>query len=163
MPLILPTLQADLISVYEKGPAGNPAPPVVGIKTAKAYNTFLQGGINVGGGSTTAMPGVSALGKDLGDILSSTSPDGSLTANKMAKAFDMALASWISLFQSTIVTAPGMPGLVSGLTDIFSKPQQSSTMFANKLAKELKTYTLAAIVSGVTPDTPGVPFSGPIS
>jgi hypothetical protein len=162
MPLILPTLQADLISVYEKGPAGNPAPPVVGIKTAKAYNTFLQGGINVGGGSTTAMPGVSALGKDLGDILSSTSPDGSLTANKMAKAFDSCLQTYLSLHQTTIVTASGLPGLISDMSDIFAAPIPSATLFATKFATALNTYTASATVIGVVPGTPPVPFSGPL-
>ena len=90
-------------------------------------------------------------------------PSGAITAQKMAKAFDACLATWLSLFQSTIITAPGLPGLIAGLMDVFSKPNPSATLFANKLAKELNTYTLAAIVIGVTPDTPGVPFTGPIS
>ena len=35
MPLILPTLQTDLINIYEKGPTGNPSPQVVGLKLHK--------------------------------------------------------------------------------------------------------------------------------
>ena len=162
MPLILPTLQADLISIYEKGPSGNPAPPVVGIKTAKAYNTFLQSGINAGAGSTTAMPGFTALGTDLGEILSSVSPDGALTANKMAKAFDACLQTYLSLHQTTIVTTSGLPGLISDLVDLFASPKASSTLFANKFATALNTYTSSATVIGVIPGTPPVPFSGPI-
>lgn len=162
MPLILPTLQADLISIYEKGPTGNPAPPVVGIKTAKAYNTFLQSGINAGAGSTTAMPGFTALGTDLGEILSSVSPDGSLTANKMAKAFDACLQTYLSLHQTTIVTTSGLPGLISDLIDLFASPKASSTLFANKFATALNTYTSSATVIGIIPGTPPVPFSGPI-
>ena len=162
MPLILPTLQADLISIYEKGPTGNPAPPVVGIKTAKAYNTFLQSGINAGAGSTTAMPGFTALGTDLGEILSSVSPDGSLTANKMAKAFDACLQTYLSLHQTTIITTSGLPGLISDLVDLFASPKASSTLFANKFATALNTYTSSATVIGVIPGTPPVPFSGPI-
>ena len=42
MPLILPTLQSELINIYEKGPAGNPSPQVVGLKTAQAYNTYCS-------------------------------------------------------------------------------------------------------------------------
>ena len=162
MPLVLPTLQADLISIYEKGPSGNPAPLVVGIKTAKAYNTFLQSGINAGAGSTTAMPGFTALGTDLGEILSSVSPDGSLTANKMAKAFDACLQTYLSLHQTTIVTTSGLPGLISDLVDLFASPKASSTLFANKFATALNTYTSSATVIGVIPGTPPVPFSGPI-
>ena len=163
MPLVVATLQGELIDIYEKGPKGNPAPQIVGLKTAKAYMNFCSAGMNAGGHPFTAMPGASALGQDLGNIYNSISPSGALTTQKMAKAFDTCLATWLSLFQSTIVTAPGLPGLIAGLMDIFSKPNPSSTLFANKLAKELNTYTLAAIVMGVTPDTPGVPFTGPIS
>ena len=163
MPLVAAGLQAELIDIYEKGPKGNPSPQIVGLKTAKAYMNFCSAGMNAGGHPFIAMPGAAALGQELGDIYSSTSPSGALTAQKMAKAFDSCLATWISLFQNTIVTAPGLPGLISGLVDIFSKPNPSSTIFANKLAKELNTYTLAAMVMGVTRDTPGVPFSGAIS
>jgi len=163
MPLVVATLQGELIDIYEKGPKGNPAPQIVGLKTAKAYMNYCSAGMNAGGHPFTAMPGASALGQDLGNIYNSISPSGALTAQKMAKAFDSCLATWLSVFQTTIVTAPGLPGLIAGLMDIFSKPNPSSTLFANKLAKELNTYTLAAIVMGVTPDTPGVPFTGPIS
>ena len=163
MPLVVAGLQAELIGIYEKGPTGNPSPFKVGIDTGKAYLNYVSAGVNAGGHPFLAMTAAPNLGWELADIYNKTSPSGALTAQKMAKAFDMALASWISLFQTTIVTAPGLPGLISGLTDIFSKPNPSSTIFANKLAKELNTYTLAAMVMGVTPDTPGVPFSGPIS
>ena len=163
MPLVAAGLQAELIDIYEKGPKGNPSPQIVGLKTAKAYMNFCSAGMNAGGHPFTAMPGASALGQDLGDIYNSVSPAPALTAQKMAKAFDSCLATWLSLFQNTIITAPGLPGLIAGLVDIFSKPNPSTTLFANKLAKELNTYTLSAIVIGVTPDTPGVPFTGPIS
>jgi len=163
MPLVVATLQGELIDIYEKGPKGNPAPQIVGLKTAKAYMNYCSAGMNAGGHPFTAMPGASALGQDLGNIYGAVNPSGAITAQKMAKAFDTCLATWLSLFQSTIITAPGLPGLIAGLMDVFSKPNPSATLFANKLAKELNTYTLAAIVIGVTPDTPGVPFTGPIS
>ena len=108
------------------------------------------------------MPGFSALGKDLGDILSSTSPDGSLTANKMAKAFDSCLQTYLSLYQTTIVTASGLPGLISDMSDIFAAPIPSATLFATKFATALNTYTASATVIGVVPGTPPVPFSGPL-
>ena len=163
MPIVVAGLQAELIDVYEKGPKGNPSPQIVGLKTAKAYMNFCSAGMNAGGHPFTAMPGASALGQDLGNIYGAVNPSGAITAQKMTKAFDTCLATWLSLFQSTIITAPGLPGLIAGLMDVFSKPNPSATLFANKLAKELNTYTLAAIVIGVTPDTPGVPFTGPIS
>jgi len=163
MPIVVAGLQAELIDVYEKGPKGNPSPQIVGLKTAKAYMNFCSAGMNAGGHPFTAMPGASALGQDLGNIYGAVNPSGAITAQKMAKAFDACLATWLSVFQSTIITAPGLPGLIAGLMDVFSKPNPSATLFANKLAKELNTYTLAAIVIGVTPDTPGVPFTGPIS
>ena len=109
------------------------------------------------------MPGSSALGQDLGDILSKESPAGDLTAMKMAKAFDTCLQTFLSVFQTTIVTAPGLPGLQSELMDVFSSPKPTTTLFCMAYAKALNNYTLSAIVSGVIPDTPGIPFTGPIS
>ena len=56
MPLIVATLQAELIGVYEKGPTGNPSPQLVGLNTAKAYMNYCSTGMNAGAGSFTAMP-----------------------------------------------------------------------------------------------------------
>ena len=162
MPLLLPVLQADLVSIYEKGPAGNPAPPIVGIKTSKAYMSFVQTGINAGAGPTIAMPGSIPLGTDLGEILSAVSPAGALTAQKMARAFDSCLQTYFSLHQVSIVTTAGLPGLISDLTDLFSSPVPSASLFATKFATALNIYTASAIVSGIIPGTPPIPFSGPI-
>ena len=163
MPLIMPSLQSELIDVYSKGKKGNPSPKLVATKTAQAYFNYVSAGMNAGGQAFTAMPGSSALGQELGDILSTTSPAGNLTAMKMAKAFDTCLQTFLSVFQTTIVTAPGLPGLQSELMDVFSSPKPSTTLFCMAYAKALNTYTLSAIVSGVIPDTPGIPFTGPIS
>ena len=163
MPLILPTLTSELISAYDKCPAGNPSPQLVGLNTAKAYLNFVSTGINAGGQPFTAMPGISALGQELGNIYAGTSPAGALTGQKIAKAFDSCLATWLSVFQTTIVTAAGLPLLIAGLADVFSSPNMSTMLYCNKLAKELNTYTLSAMVMGVIPDAPGVPFAGPIS
>ena len=162
MPLLIPTLQSELIGIYEKGPSGNPAPPLVGIKTATAYLNFVTPGINAGAGSTIAMPGSIALGTDLGNILSAISPAGAVTAQKMAKAFDSCLQTYISLHQTTIVTAAGLGGLISDLADLLSSPKPSASLFATKFATALNTYTASATVIGVIPGVPPVPFSGPI-
>ena len=162
MPLIMPTLQSELIGIYEKGPSGNPAPPLVGIKTATAYLNFVTPGINAGAGSTIAMPGSIALGTDLGNILSSISPAGAATAQKIAKAFDSCLQTYISLFQNSIITAAGLSGLIADLTDLLSAPSPSASLFATKFATALNTYTASATVIGVIPGVPPVPFSGPI-
>ena len=163
MPLIMPSLQSELIDIYSKGKKGNPAPKLVATKTAQAYFNYVSAGMNAGGQAFTAMPGSSALGQELGDILSTTSPAGNLTAMKMAKAFDNCLQTFLSVFQTTIVTAPGLPGLQTELIDVFGSPKPSTTLFCMAYAKALNNYTLSAIVSGVIPDTPGVPFTGPIS
>ena len=163
MPLIMPSLQSELIDIYSKGKKGNPAPKLVATKTAQAYFNYVSAGMNAGGQAFTAMPGSSALGQELGDILSTTSPAGNLTAMKMAKAFDTCLQTFLSVFQTTIVTAPGLPGLQAELSKLFSSPKPTTTLFCMAYAKALNTYTLSAIVSGVIPDTPGIPFTGPIS
>ena len=163
MPLIVATLQGELIGALEKGPMGNPAPPLVGINIAKAYNNYCSSAMNVGAGSFTGMPGVSSLGQELGDILSATSPAGALTALKMATAFNNCLSTLLTVHQIAIVTAPGLPVLQAGLTQVLSTPAASATMFAQQLATQLNTFTMMAIVSGSIPGTPPVPFTGPLS
>ena len=163
MPLIVGTLQSELIAAIDKGPSGNPSGTLVGLDIAKAYMNFCSTGMNAGAGSFTAMPGASALGQALGEIFESSSPSGALTAQKIATEVDKCLQTFLSVFQNTIVTAPGLPGLITGLIDVFSSPNPSTTLFATKLAKELNTYTLSAIVIGVIPNAPGIPFTGPIS
>ena len=164
MPLILPTLQSDLIDVYNKGKKGNPFPGAVGIKTGKAYFNYVSAGINAGGGAFTSMPGGSVLGGDLAEILGKVpTASGNITAANMATAFDSCLSTFLSVHQTTIVTAAGLPGLISELTDLFSAPKGHASLYATALGRAFHNYTLAAIVIGVIPDTPGIPFTGPIS
>ena len=164
MPLILPSLQSDLIDVYSKGKKGNPFPGAVGIKTGKAYVSYVSQGMNAGGGSFTAMPGGVPLGGDLAEVLSKVpTASGMITATNIAKAVDKCLATFLSVHQTTIVTAAGLPGLISELTDLFSAPKGHASLYATALGRAFHNYTLAAIVIGVIPDTPGIPFTGPIS
>ena len=164
MPLILPSLQSELVDIFNKGKKGNPDPNLVGIKIGKAYMNYVSAGINAGGGAFTGMTGMSQLGDDLSRILDKIpTPSGDITAANMATAFDTCLATWLSVHQTTIVTAPGKGGLTFELMDLLSAPKPSATLFAMALAKALNNYTLTAIVIGVVPDTPGVPFTGPIS
>jgi hypothetical protein len=163
MPLIVGTLQGELIAALDKGPAGNPSPQLVGLDIAKAYMNFCSTGMNVGAGSFTAMPGASALGQDLGNILGGSSPSGTLTAQKMATAFDTCLQTFLSVYQNSIVTTAGLPLLQGELMQVFSSPAPSATLFAQSFASALNNYTLAAIVIGIIPGTPPIPFTGPIS
>ena len=80
----------------------------------------------------------------------------------MAKAFDSCLQTFLSVFQTTIITTAGLPGLQMELTDVFGSPKPTTTLFCMAYAKALNNYTLSAIVIGVIPDTPGIPFTGPI-
>ena len=164
MPLLLPTLTNDLVDIYNKGKKGNPFPAAVGIKTGKAYVSYVSAGINAGGGAFTSMPGGSVLGGDLAEIISKVpTASGNITAANMATAFDKCLSTFLSVHQTTIVTAAGLPGLISELTDLFSAPKGHASLYATALGRALNNYTLAAIVIGVIPDTPGIPFTGPIS
>ena len=164
MPLILPTLQSELIDVYNKGKKGNPFPAAVGHKTGKAYVNYVSAGMNAGGGSFTSMPGGVPLGGDLAEIISKVpTASGNITATNMATAFDKCLSTFLSVHQTTIVTAAGKGGLTFELMDLLSAPKPSGTLYAMALAKALNNYTLTAIVIGVVPDTPGIPFTGPIS
>ena len=162
MPLIVASLQAELVGIFEK-PKGNPVPTPVAMDIAKAYFNYCSAGMNTGGFPFTAMPGSSALGSDLDAVMSKTNASGALAAMDMAKAFDSCLATFLSVNQTTIVTASGLPVLGSELTELFSSPKPSATLFAQGYAKALNNYTAMAIVSGLIPGAPPVPFTGPIS
>ena len=164
MPLILPTLQSELIDVYNKGKKGNPFPAAVGHKTGKAYVNYVSAGMNAGGGSFTSMPGGVPLGGDLAEVLSKVpTASGMITATNIAKAVDKCLATFLSVHQTTIVTAAGLPGLISELVDLLSKANASATLFCQGLATAVNNHAMSAIVSGMIPGAPPVPFTGPIS
>ena len=163
MPLILPSLQQELVDLYNTGKTGNPEPNIVGLKTGTAYFNYVSAGMNAGGMPFTAMPGTMNLQDELGKLYAGTVPDGQLFALKMTKAFDSCLNTFMSVFQTTIITAPGMPGLQSELMKLFSKPKGHSSLFAMALGRALNNYTVSAVVMGIIPDTPGIPFTGPIS
>ena len=55
MPLIVATLQSELIGIFEKS-KGNPVPTPVAMDVAKAYLNFCSAGIDSGGSPFTAMP-----------------------------------------------------------------------------------------------------------
>ena len=163
MPLIMPSLQSELIDIYSKGKKGNPAPKLVATKTAQAYFNYVSAGMNAAGFPFTAMPGTMELQDGIGNLLKKTVPDGRIFALKMAKAFTTCLDTWMSVNQTVIVPMPGMPGLQSELMDIFSKPMPDNSAFAMAFGKALHNFTSSAVVMGIVPDTPGIPFTVPIS
>ena len=134
------------------------------VNVAKEYcNTYLQSGMNAGSGTTT-LPGISAtLAGELMDATAAVTPVGMLTAVRMAKAFNNTLMQYLSLYQTTIVTAPGMPLLINELSEIMSAPTSNPVKMAQGIGKALDNFTASAIVIGVIPGAPPVPFTGPIS
>jgi len=163
MPLILPSLQSELIDVFNKGKKGNPNPNIVGIKVGKAYMNYVSAGINAGGGAFTAMTGASQLGTDLGDLLAKSPNMGPSHAATFSMRVNTCLSTFLSVHQTTIITAAGTSALFSELNDIYSKPKGHASLYAMALGRALNNFTLAAVVIGVIPDTPGIPFTGPIS
>ena len=163
MPLVSATFQAELVGIFEVGPSGNKSGKLVGMDISKAYMNYISAGMNAGGFPFSAMPGVSGLGSALGDILDNTSPSGAVTAQKMAKEFDSCLATFMSVNQIAIVTTAGLPGLISELVDLLSKANASATLFCQGFATAVNNHAMAAIVSGMIPGAPPVPFTGPIS
>jgi hypothetical protein len=162
MPLIVATLQTELVGILDK-PKGNPVPTPVAMDIAKAYLNFCSAGIDSGGSPFVAMPGSSALGQDLDAVLSKTNAAGTIAALDMAKAFDSCLQTFKTSWQTTIVTAAGLGALSSELSNLFSSTKPSAMLFAQDLAKAINNFTAAAIVSGMIPGSPPVPYTGPIS
>ena len=163
MPLVSASFQAELVGIFEVGPSGNPSGKLVGMDISKAYMNYISMGMNAGGFPFSAMPGTSALGSALGDILDKESPSSALTAQKMAKEFDSCLATFLSVNQTTIITTAGLGGLISELMDLLSKANPSATVFCQGLATAVNNHAMAAMVSGMIPGAPPVPFTGPIS
>jgi len=163
MPLVSATFQAELVGIFEKGPSGNKSGKKVGIDVSKAYMNYISAGMNAGGFPFSAMPGTSALGSALGDILDKESPSSAITAQNMAKEFDSCLQTFLSVNQTTIITTAGLGGLISELMDLLSKANPSATVFCQGLATAVNNHAMAAMVSGMIPGAPPVPFTGPIS
>ena len=163
MPLVSATFQAELVGIFEVGPGGNPSGKLVGMDISKAYMNYCSAGMNVGGFPFSAMPGTSALGSALGDILDKEEKSGALTAQNMAREFDSCLQTFMSVNQTTIITTAGLGPLISGLVDLLSKANPSATIFCQGLATAVNNHAMAAIVSGLIPGAPPIPFTGPIS
>ena len=119
--------------------------------------------MNVGGFPFSAMPGTSALGSALGDILDKESPSSALTSQKMAKEFDSCLQTFLSVNQTTIITTAGLGGLISELMDLLGKANPSATVFCQGLATAVNNHAMSATVTAIIPGAPPVPFMGPIS
>ena len=163
MPLVSATFQSELIGIFDVGPDGNPSGKLVGLDVSKAYMNYISVGMNMGGFPFSAMPGVSQLGSALGDILDKESKSGAMTAQSMATEFDSCLQTFLSVNQTTIVTTAGLGGLISELADLLSKANASATLFCQGFATAVNNHAMAAIVSGLIPGAPPVPFTGPIS
>jgi len=163
MPLVSATFQSELIGIFDVGPDGNKSGKKVGIDVSKAYMNYISAGMNAGGFPFSAMPGVSGLGSALGDILDKNEKSGALTAQNMAREFDSCLQTFMSVNQTTIITTAGLGPLISGLVDLLSKANPSATIFCQGFATAVNNHAMAAIVSGIIPGAPPVPFTGPIS
>jgi hypothetical protein len=73
------------------------------------------------------------------------------------------LQTFLSIYQTTIVTTAGLGPLISELSDLLGKENASATLFCQGLATAVNNHAMAAIVSGIIPGTPPIPFTGPIS
>ena len=51
--------------------------------------------------------------------------------------------------------------MIPEMIDLFSTPKPSATIFATKFGTALNNFTSAAVIIGVVPGVPPVPFSGP--
>ena len=163
MPLVSATFQSELVGIFDVGPDGNKSGKKVGIDISKAYMNYISAGMNAGGFPFSGMTGTSTLGSGLGDILDKESKTHATTGQKMAKEFDSCLQTFLSVNQTTIITTAGLGPLISELVDLLGKENASATLFCQGLATAVNNHAMAAIVSGMIPGTPPIPFTGPIS
>ena len=163
MPLVSATFQSELVGIFDVGPDGNKSGKKVGIDVSKAYMNYCSAGMNPAGFPFSAMPGTSALGSALGDILDKEEKSGALTAQNMAKEFDSCLATFMSVNQISIVTTAGLGGLISELMDLLGKANPSATVFCQGLATAVNNHAMSATVTAFIPGAPPVTVVGPIS
>ena len=163
MPLLIPSLQAELVGIYETGKKGNPDPDKVAKRTAQAYFNFVSPAIDAGGSPFSAMPGKDALEKELISILSKANPSSAITAQKIASAFINCMLTFKTVFQTVINTNPGARLFSQDLTDLLSKPQTTSTAFAMKFGSAIGNFTGLVIVSGFIPGPAPTPYTGPLN
>ena len=163
MPLVIPTLQSELIGIYETGKKGNPDPDKVAKKTAQAYFNFVSPAIDAGGSPFATMTGKDALETGLINILSKSNPSSAIVAQKIANEFVNCLLTFKTVWQTVINTNPGARLFSQDLTDLLSKPQPDSTAFAMKFGSAIGNFTGLAIVTGIIPGSPPVPYTGPLS
>ena len=164
MPLVVSTLQSELVSIYTSGgDKGNPDPKKVGRDVAGAYFNYVSAGVDSGGSSFAGMPGKDTLGQKLGGIYGKEYTSGLLHAQDMAKEFDACLQTFKTSWSTAIVTTAGTMPLFTGLNGIFSSPNSDRAMFARKFGMELANFTMMAIVTGLIPGSPPVPYTGPIN
>jgi hypothetical protein len=164
MPLVVSTLQSELVSIYTSGgDKGNPDPKKVGKDVGKAYFNYVSAGIDSGGSPFASMPGKDGLGQELGGIYGKEYTSGMLHAQDMAKAFDNCLQTFKTSWSTTIITTAGTMPLFTGLNGIFSSPNSDKAMFARKFGMELANFTMMAVVAGMIPGSPPVPYTGPIN
>ena len=109
------------------------------------------------------MLGVIDLGQKLGDAFSTEKGVSTSQGYVIARAFNSCLHTYKTTYQIVISTAPGFPAMMNGLAELFSTPNLTSTLFAQKFATQVSLFTSVAIITGMVPGTPPIPFSGPIS
>ena len=152
-----------MIDVYSKGKTGNPEPTLVGLKTGTAYFNYVSAGMNAAGFPFTSMPGTVDLQDGIGNLLKKKGQMGTSFAASLSMKFNDCLMTFLSVNQTSIITAAGTSALFQELNKLFSKPKGHASLFATALGRALHNFTLSATVIGVVPDTPGIPFAGPIS
>jgi hypothetical protein len=85
-----------------------------------------------------------------------------LTAEAIATEFNNCLLTFKTDQQLVIITSTGYPMMIMGLIGVFSAPNTSAAQYAQKLAMEIASFTMMAIVSGLIPGAPPVPYTGPL-
>ena len=165
MALVEQALKSELTSIYEKGKKGNLSPQMVGVKTGKAYLSYMQNAQNVFGFTFTGMTGAADLGQELGKLYSTVpTMSGEKMAREMSKAFDKCIATLLTQHQTTIVSAAFKPLAYTYFNIYLNKPARSASEYAKNIAMALHLATTAPAIQviGVVPGTPPVPFAGPI-
>ena len=99
----------------------------------------------------------------------SGNPSGKLVGMDISKAYMNYCSTGMNMGGFPFTAMPGVSGLGSALGDILDKESPSGALTAQKMAKEFDSclatfnHAMSAIVSGLIPGAPPVPFTGPIS
>ena len=154
-------LESQLVSGFS---THNDSAMQAATKIANAFDAYIKGIQNLGGGTFSSMAGISLLNSQLNNIFLQQLQSGAQIGDKIATAFNQCMSTLNTIYQTAPpITSTSFAGFKSQMMILFQGHQNSGAQFARKLATHIHTFVSTSQIQGVVPGSPPVPFTGPPS